>query len=185
MKMVDLAVFIPGIVLDIRYATSNNFTGKKIYDTPRAFARLPVAKSLKQIQEELKSQGLGLKIFDAYRPYAATLLFYETIKDTVYVSAPWKGSRHNRGCAIDLTLVNLQSGQDVEMPTPYDEFSVRAQPGYSDLPKKAILNRGFLIRLMQKYGFTVYPDEWWHFDYMGWEKYPLMDLPFNLLELLQ
>ncbi|MHC1707280.1 MAG: M15 family metallopeptidase [Bacteroidales bacterium] len=182
MRMLDLASCIPGIVLDIRYATTNNFTGRKIYDAPRAFVRLPVARALQQVQEELQRQGLGLKIYDAYRPYAATLLFYETIHDTTYVAAPWKGSRHNRGCAIDLTLINASTGLEIEMPTPFDEFSERAHPKYSDLPKKALLNRGFLIRTMQRYGFTVFPDEWWHFDYQGWEKFPLMDLSFDTLD---
>lgn len=184
MRMVDLAAYIPGIILDIRYATADNFTGRKIYDSPRAFVRLPVAKALRNIQSDLQHQGLGLKIYDAYRPYAATLLFYETMKDTTYVAAPWKGSRHNRGCAVDLTLIYSENGQELVMPTPYDEFSVRANPRYSDLPKKAILNRGLLIRTMQQYGFSVFPDEWWHFDYTGWEKYPLMDISFEWLEKL-
>ncbi len=181
-KMVEVSEHIPGIMLDIRYATASNFTGKVIYSAPRAFVRLAVAKALASVEEDLGRQGLGLKIFDAYRPYAATLLFYQTLKDTVFCAPPWKGSRHNRGCAVDVTLVNRNTGEELEMPTPYDEFSARAHPSYSELPKKAILNRGLLIRLMQKYGFTVFPDEWWHFDFMGWEKYGLMDLSFEFLD---
>ncbi len=181
MRLVDLEAYIPGIIPDVRYATVRNFTGKQVYTSPALYARLPVAVALRQVQEELKRQGLGLKVFDAYRPYAATLLFYEIIKDTAFVAAPWKGSRHNRGCAVDVTLVDAFSGQEVEMPTPFDEFSPRAASAYDELPKKVLLNRGLLQRVMQKYGFSIYPDEWWHFDYMGWEKYSILDLSFEQL----
>ena len=99
-ELIDLEKFVPGLVMDIRYATTNNFTGEKIYNMAKAYARRPVAESLKKIQEELKAQGLGIKMFDAYRPYKATVRFYEVYKDTTYVASPYRGSRHNRGCAI-------------------------------------------------------------------------------------
>src|SRR3989337_98222 len=108
-ELVDLQKFIPGIVLDIRYATANNFTRERIYTLAKAYARKPVAESLKKIQADLKTQGLGIKIFDAYRPYKATVKFYEVYKDTTYVASPYRGSRHNRGCAIDMTLIDLKT----------------------------------------------------------------------------
>ncbi len=112
--------------LDIRYASNNNFTGEVIYNQPKAFVRLPVAKALQEVQSELNSMGLGLKIFDAYRPYAATLRFYEVYPDTMFVAAPWHGSRHNRGCAVDVSLVDLESGNELQMPSAFDDFSEKA-----------------------------------------------------------
>jgi len=111
------------------------------------------------VQKELEKQGIGIKIFDAYRPYSATLLFYEIQKDTIYVAAPWKGSRHNRGCSVDLTLVDLKTGKELKMPTSFDSFSEESWPSYNNLPRKVIGNRQTLINVMSKYGFTVYPEE--------------------------
>lgn len=179
-RMVDLETFIPGIDLEIRYATENNFTHLQVYSDPRAFVRLPVGKALRQIEKELNSKGLGLKVLDAYRPYAATLLFWDLIKDTLFVAAPWRGSRHNRGCAVDVTLIDLKTGKELNMPTPFDDFSKKAGATYMDLPPEVIQNRKILADVMQKYGFTVYPEEWWHFDFQGWKGYELMDIPFNL-----
>jgi D-alanyl-D-alanine dipeptidase len=127
-ELIDLETFVPGIVLDIRYATTNNFTGERIYTLSKAYARKPVAESLKKIQTDLKAQGLGIKIFDAYRPYKATVKFYEVYRDTTYVASPYRGSRHNRGCALDLTLVDLKTGEELKMPTGYDSFSKAAWP---------------------------------------------------------
>jgi D-alanyl-D-alanine dipeptidase len=183
-ELIDLSQHIPGIVLDIRYATSNNFVNEPVYRLAAAFARRPVAEALLRVQQELALQGLGLKIYDAYRPYTVTVKFYEKTQDSVFVAVPWKGSRHNRGCAVDLTLVNLKTGKDVRMPTPYDEFSEKAHPDYADVPRKTKENRNLLISVMNKYGFTVYPDEWWHFDFPGWEKFDLMDIPFEELKRL-
>ncbi len=183
MKMlVNIDEYIPGIILDIRYATDNNFTGEVIYKEPKAYARIPVARALLRIQEELKENGLGLKVFDAYRPYAATLRFYEVYPDTMFVAAPWKGSRHNRGCAVDVTLVDLDTGNEIPMPTPFDDFSEKAGVNYTDLPDEILMNRETLIGIMTKYGFSVYPHEWWHFDYTGWENFKLMDISFDELD---
>jgi len=181
-RLVDLTKYIPGIRLDIRYATRNNFTHEVIYTESRAYVRLPVAKALRAIQKALRSKGLGLKVFDAYRPYSATLQFYQIMKDTVFVAAPWKGSRHNRGCAVDASLIDLTTGKELNMPTPFDDFTKKAGSTYPDLPKKVLKNRSMLINEMNAGGFTVYPDEWWHFDYKGWEKYELMDLSFEELD---
>lgn len=182
--LIDLEDFIKGIHLDIRYATANNFTGEVIYEQPKAYVRKPVAEALKKIQAELNAQDLGLKIFDAYRPYAATLKFYEVYPDTNFVAAPWKGSRHNRGCAVDITLINFGSKKELEMPTGFDDFSEKANPNYKNVPETAIKNRSLLISTMKKHGFTVYPTEWWHFDYQGWENFELMDISFTELENL-
>jgi len=181
-KLVDLEKYIPGIQLDIRYATSNNFTHKKIYTEAKVYARLSVAKELAGAQKRLNSIGLGLKIYDAYRPYEATLLFYEINKDTIFVAAPWKGSRHNRGCAVDVSLIDLQTGKELEMPTDFDDFTKKASPAYKDLTPNVLKNRQTLIDVMSPWGFSVYPDEWWHFDFKGWEKYELMDLTFGELD---
>ncbi|MBZ0198667.1 MAG: M15 family metallopeptidase [Ignavibacteriaceae bacterium] len=179
--LVDIEDFIPGIRLDIRYATDNNFTGKKVYTLPKAFVRLPVAAALKEIQNELKQQGLELKIFDAYRPYDATVLFYNIYHDTNFVASVWTGSRHNRGCAVDLTIINSASGEELNMPTPYDDFTEKANPAYADLPENVLQNRALLINTMEKHGFKVINSEWWHFDYNGWKDYELMNIGFEEL----
>jgi len=178
-RLVEIKNYIPDIVLDIRYATTNNFTHQKMYREARAFARLPVVLALKQVQADLKKKGLGLKIFDAYRPYAITVNFYEVAHDTNFVADPRKGSKHNRGCAIDLTAVNLKTGKELEMPTGFDSFSKRAASAYMDLPKTEIDNRAILKTAMEAHGFHEIPSEWWHFDFDGWSKYPLLDIPFT------
>ncbi|NOY50160.1 MAG: M15 family metallopeptidase [Chlorobi bacterium] len=181
LELVDLEDFVPGIILDIRYATTNNFTGQQVYTKAKAFARWPVAEALAIVQEELGKRNLALKVYDAYRPYSATVLFYEIYKDTTYVASPWSGSRHNRGAAIDISIVDLETGEEIQMPTGYDDFTEAAHPDYMDLPQNVIQNRDFLINTMQKHGFKVYASEWWHFDFVGWEAFPLMDIPFDKL----
>lgn len=180
-QMVDLAKAIPSIQLDIRYSTSNNFTHKQVYSSARAFLRQPAANALVKVQQELAKQGLGLKVYDAYRPYSATILFYDLIKDTLFVASPAKGSRHNRGCAVDVSLVDLKNGIGLEMPTAYDDFSERAGAFYTDLPEVAIKNRSVLIDAMKKFGFAVFDSEWWHFDFNGWQSFSLMDISFEEL----
>ena len=181
-RLVDLQKVVQGIVPDIRYASSNNFTHKKVYTLARAFARLKVARALAMAEHELSQQGLGLKVFDAYRPYAATLLFWDIIHDTAYVASPVTGSRHNRGCAVDVTLVELKTGKELVMPTPFDDFSIRASATYQQIPEDAKKNRQLLIQTMSKYGFSVYPSEWWHYDFKGWKDFELMDLSFEELD---
>lgn len=181
MEMVELKNSIPDIKLDIRYATANNFTGKVIYGSPRAFARKPVVEALRKIQDSLSIYNLGLKIYDSYRPYSATLRFFEVYPDTNFVASPRSGSRHNRGCAVDLTLIDKNTGEEIPMPTAFDDFSERAHPEYPNLPEKVLANRKFLFGLFTHFGFNHYPSEWWHFDFNGWDKYPLMDLSFEEL----
>jgi zinc D-Ala-D-Ala dipeptidase len=182
-ELIDLEKFIPGIVLDIRYATTNNFTGEKIYTLPKAYARKPVAEAVKKAQAELAKQGLGIKIFDAYRPYSATVKFYEVYKDTTYVASPYKGSRHNRGCAIDMTIINLKTGKELPMPTEYDSFKKEAWPSTPVKDPVIRKNRQLIIDVMQKYGFKVNGSEWWHFDFIGWSKFEVMDIDFEELEI--
>ena len=181
-ELVDLEKFIPGLVLDIRYATTNNFTTEQIYNLAKAYARKPVAESLKKVQAELKSLGLGIKIYDAYRPYKATIKFYEVYRDTTYVASPYRGSRHNRGCALDLTIINLKTGQEIKMPTGYDAFTKDAWPTSPVKDPEAKRNRDLLINVMEKYGFKVNASEWWHYDFKGWRNYEVMDIDFEQLE---
>lgn len=181
MELVDLEKVIPNIILDIRYATANNFTKEIIYSEPKAYTRKPVAEVLKTMQDSLAKIGLGIKIYDAYRPYAATLKFYEVYPDKEWVANPAHGSRHNRGCAVDISLVNLTTGKELQMPTEFDSFSEKAHTNYPDLPEEAIKNRTFLVNIMAHFGFTNYKSEWWHYDYKTWKDYPLMDLTFEEL----
>lgn len=181
-ELVNLEKFIPGLVLDIRYATTNNFTGEKIYNLPRAYARRPVAEALKRVQEELHKSGLGIKVFDGYRPYKATVHFYEVYKDTTYVASPYRGSRHNRGCAIDMTLVDLKTGRELKMPTGFDSFQKEAWPSTPIKDPEARKNRALIIEVMKKQGFKVNGSEWWHFDFIGWQQYEVLDIDFEALE---
>ncbi len=180
-RLVDLAKAIPGLALDIRYATSNNFVGQPVYQQAKAFARLPVARALRLVQQELAGKGLALKIFDGHRPYAVTLAFYDAASDKRFVADPKKGSRHNRGCAIDLTLIDKATGKELPMPTGYDSFSPLASPSYPDLPEAVKKNRDLLIEVMTRHDFTVIENEWWHFDFNGWNRFSLMDIPFTQL----
>ena len=179
LRLVEIKKYVPGIALDIRYATTNNFMHQKMYKEAKAFARLPVAKALNEVEEELKQKGLGLKIYDAYRPYSVTVKFYDMAHDTNFVADPRKGSRHNRGCAIDLTLINLKTGKELDMPTGFDSFSEKAADNYPNLSKTEIANRELLKRVMQAHGFKIYRTEWWHYDYNGWPQFSLLDIPFS------
>jgi len=180
-QLVDIKEAIPDITLDIRYASNNNFMNRVMYPEARAFARKPVVEQLKNIQKELRKKGYGLKIYDAYRPYAITVAFYEQASDKNFVASPAKGSKHNRGCAIDLTLINFETKEEIQMPTPYDSFEAAAAANYQDLPAAELKNRDFLIKTMESNGFKVLHNEWWHFDFVGWQNYELMDIPFKHL----
>ncbi len=180
-ELIEIKKEIPNIKLDIKYATKNNFMNQVMYKEARAFARKPVVAQLKKIQLVLNKKGYGLKIFDAYRPYAITLAFYQKALNKNFVANPKKGSKHNRGCAVDLTLIDLKTGKELQMPTPYDSFAEQASPSYSNLPPQVIKNRTLLITTMQAYGFRVIKNEWWHFDFIGWKNYALMDVPFESL----
>lgn len=180
-ELVEIKKAIPSIKLDIRYATKNNFMQQVMYNQARAFARKPVVASLKEVQTELLKKGYGLKIFDGYRPYAITVAFYQKASDKNFVANPAKGSKHNRGCAIDLTLINLKTGKELVMPTPYDSFSAAAAAKYASVSPEARKNRDYLIAIMGRHGLKVLDNEWWHYDFIGWQNYDLMDIPFEKL----
>jgi D-alanyl-D-alanine dipeptidase len=170
----------PRIRLDIRYATTNNFTGKVLYDSAICLLRQPVALRLSAVQEELEQQGLGLKVFDGYRPLSVQWKLWEIVPDPRYVADPREGSRHNRGAAIDLTLVD-NNGNELPMGTPYDDFTEKAHRNYQGLTPEEQRNRALLDSLMLKHGFTGLPTEWWHFDADGWQDYDILDIPFSEL----
>lgn len=184
MELVDLEKSVKNVILDIRYASADNFTKQVIYTQAKAYLRKPVAEALNRVAEFLVQHNAGIKVYDAYRPYAATVLFYQVYPDKNFVADPRFGSRHNRGCAVDLTLYDLRTGRDFPMPSGFDDFSDKARPDYTELPKDVLNNRTFLFTVMEKFGFRHYPTEWWHFDYRDWEKYPLMDLSFDQLSAL-
>jgi D-alanyl-D-alanine dipeptidase len=183
MQLVEIKKTVPNITLDIKYATKNNFANVAVYCQARSFARKPVVDSLFKIEQELNEKGLGLKIFDGYRPHAVTVKFWKITPNNKkdYVANPKTGSRHNRGCAVDLTLIDYKTKKELVMPTPYDSFAPEASPTFENISALAKKNRDFLIETMTKYGFKVYKNEWWHFDFVGWENYPLMDIPFQKL----
>lgn len=181
-ELVNLEKEIPGLVMDIRYAGTNNFTGKQIYRLARAYARRPVAEALKKAQAAFNKLGYGIKMHDAYRPYSATVKFYEEYHDTTYVASPYKGSRHNRGCALDMTIIDLKTGKELEMPTLYDAFAKEAWPSTPVKDPAIRKNRDTLISVMEHNGFKVNASEWWHFDFVGWQKFEVMDIDFEELE---
>ena len=178
-QLIEIKKHIPTIKLDIRYAGKNNFAKQAVYKQARAFARLPVVDALENVQDELKKSGYGLKIFDGYRPYSVTVKFFAIASDKTFVANPKDGSRHNRGCAIDLTLIDLRTGKELEMPTPYDSFAAEAASDFNNLPAKIIQNRKLLRDTMEKHGFRVLNNEWWHFDFIGWQNYDLLDIAFE------
>lgn len=175
--LVDVQKAVPGIVLDIRYATTNNFTGQKLYPFAGCYLRRAAAAKLAATQAELKPLGYGLKIYDGYRPLSVQRKMWEVFPQPGYVADPKKGSRHNRGAAVDVTLIRLSDGTELPMPTPYDDFTERAHRNYMDLPAEVIQNRELLERVLAKHGFVGLPTEWWHFDDRDWRNYPLLDIP--------
>ena len=181
--LVELIRLDNTIKLDIRYATDNNFVGKAVYPEARAFLQKPAAKALLRVHKKLKKQDLGLVIFDGYRPWAITKLFWEVTPEEKrkFVANPEKGSKHNRGCAVDLSVYDLKTGQSIEMPSGCDEFTERASPDYTGGTQKQRQNRDMLRKLMESEGFTVNANEWWHFDYKNWEDYAIYDIAFSAI----
>lgn len=174
-RLVDVTTMDSTLVLDIRYATTNNFTGKKMYDCGQCYLREPVAQLLIEAHEELKKAGYRIKLFDCYRPRPIQYKLWEAVPDPRYVARPWKGSVHNRGGAVDLTLID-SLGEELEMGTTYDFFGERAHQDFKDLPGEILQNRALLTETMQKYDFSPIRTEWWHFDYNKNKLYPLSDL---------
>ena len=181
--LVELNDLDPTLKLDVRYAGKNNFMGMQLYDEPRAFLQRPAAEALARVNSLLKKYGYGLIVYDAYRPWYVTKMFWDATPDSqkIFVADPAKGSRHNRGCAVDVGFYSLATGVPVDMGSDYDEFSIRAFPSYPGGTGEQRERRELLRLLMAGEGFTVYPEEWWHFDLSGWEKYPILNLRFDEL----
>lgn len=180
---VDLVRLDSTIILDIRYATANNFTGEVLYPEACCYLRLCVAESLVSVSRKAKVLGYRLKVYDGYRPQRVQYRMWELVPDSRYVADPKKGSRHNRGTAVDVTLVD-SAGSELDMGTGFDDFSQRAHRNYAGLSKEQRGNRERLTKLMTSTGFTSIPTEWWHYDYYDGSSFPLMDVSFDSLKFL-
>ncbi|WP_406695519.1 serine hydrolase [Singulisphaera sp. Ch08] len=183
-ELVDITTIEPTIKLDIRYASTNNFMGTPLYSSARAFMQRPVAEALQKIHQALKPQGYGILIHDSYRPWYVTKMFWDATPgpSKIFVANPAKGSRHNRGSAIDLTLYDLATGKPVPMVGGYDEFSQRSYPDYPGGTSLQRWHRELLRHAMEKEAFTVNVNEWWHFDHKDWSTYPILNIPFEEIE---
>jgi len=180
--LVDLTTVNPTIIFDIRYATNNNFLGFAVYPKPACYLDKEVAEALNKVQQELSLIQLGLKVFDGYRPLSVQQVMWDAVRDERYVSNPAKNKgRHTRGTAVDLTLVDCH-GNELEMPTPFDDFTEKAHSDYPNVSEAAFNNRALLKKIMEKYHFQPLPTEWWHFDFEGWHdenRFPPLDVSFN------
>ena len=183
--LVEVAALDPAIHLDIRYATANNFLGTPVYTQPRAFLQRRAGMALIRALHALQPLGYGLLIHDGYRPWSVTKIFWEATpaEGRIFVADPAQGSRHNRGCAVDLTLYDLKTGAPIEMPGTYDEMSPRSFPNYPGGTSLQRWHRALLRHAMESEGFTVFETEWWHFDYEDWQEYPILNIPFEQLGL--
>jgi D-alanyl-D-alanine dipeptidase len=182
--LVELTKLDPTIRLEIRYATTNNFLGTRFYSQARAFMQRPAAEALARVSRKLRAQGYGLLVHDAYRPWYVTKVFWDATPEDkhVFVADPHKGSRHNRGCAVDLTLYDLKTKKPVEMVSTYDETTARAYPDYPGGTSLQRWNRKLLRDVMESEGFTVYEAEWWHFDFKDWQRYRIGNVTFEQLQ---
>mgnify|MGYP001371863654 CR=1 FL=1 len=179
--LVELVALDSTIRLDVRYATTNNFMGEVFYSEARAFLQRPAAEALVRAHRGLAERGYGLLVHDGYRPWYVTKMFWDATPESLreFVANPARGSRHNRGCAVDLTLFDLATGQAVEMPSGYDEFSPRAYADYPGGTSRQRWHRALLRQAMEAQGFTANPTEWWHFDYGDWRRYRLVNERFE------
>ncbi len=180
--LTNIESVVPNLKKDIKYATTDNVTAQVLYASPAVFLRQPAAIALKKIADELALNGIGIVVYDAYRPYSITKKIWDAVKDENYAASPNTGSRHNRGCAIDLGLYELKSGELLVMPTVFDDFTEKAHHDYGDFPLDIRTNRALLRTVMQKHGFLPLETEWWHYDFAGWQDFPLMDIPFELMQ---
>ena len=179
--LTEITKLDPTFKLDIRYATKNNFLGRPVYKETKAFLQKSVLSDLIKVNKELRKDSYGLLIFDAYRPWSVTKIFWDEIEPSKrkFVADPKVGSIHNRGCAVDLTLYDLKSGKEIKMPSGFDTFNESAYPVYTGGTKEERTSRDFLTTIMKKYNFMVHPNEWWHYDYKDCMKYPILDLTFE------
>lgn len=179
--LVELVKLDSSIHLDIRYATNNNLEGRPVYSEARAFLQRPAAEALVKVNQDLKKLGYGLLVFDGYRPWSVTKLFWDLTpkKDKIFVANPKEGSKHNRGCAVDLSLFEIATGKEVEMTGIYDEMSERSYPNYTGGTIEQRKMRDLLRSNMEAHGFSVYEYEWWHFDFKDWKSYRIGNIQFS------
>lgn len=182
-QMVELKTVVPDLVYDLKYATANNFMHRRMYPlgTSETFMRKDAALALLNVQNDLNAKGFGLKIFDAYRPWNVSKRFWELVPDERYVANPARGSNHNRGTAVDLTIINLKAGKELNMGTGFDNFSDSAHHDFTNLPEQVLLNRELLKTVMEKNGFTLYNEEWWHYTFKSDIKFEVLDIPLKKL----
>lgn len=182
-RMVELQRLIPGLVYDLRYSGTNNFVQRAMYPagTNNTFLRWPAARALLSVQAELHGRGMALKIFDAYRPYEVTVKFWKLVKDERYVAHPATGSGHNRGIAVDLTIINALTGKELDMGTGFDNFTDTAHHSFTDLPKEILQHRILLRTIMEKHGFRSYSAEWWHYSLADGNRFEILDISFKKL----
>jgi zinc D-Ala-D-Ala dipeptidase len=180
-KMVELRKAVPGIVYDLRYAGTNNFMHRAMYAPPPhcTFLRTMAARALGNVQKELNSKGYGLKIFDAYRPYSVTVSFWELVHDERYVANATKGSAHNRGLAVDLTIIDCKTKRELDMGTGFDNFTDSAHHSFTGFSPTVLQNRQLLRETMQKHGFNILETEWWHYFWPNNKNYEVLDIPFE------
>ena len=179
--LVPLETVQPPCLPEVRYATRHNFTGRVLYPLPRVFLHRDAARALTRVQRDLQKRGLGLKVWDAYRPLSVQRKMWNLIRDERYVSNPAKNKgRHTRGTAVDVTLVD-KLGRELPMPSDFDDFSERAHRDYQGGSAEQRRNRQLLEDVMKKHGFVGYPTEWWHFDLKNWKDYPPLDIPIDTL----
>ena len=182
LEMVRLTGMIPDLRTDWRYASSQNFTGEILYHQPEAYLRKDAAAKLKMVDDSLKKMGIGLLIFDAYRPYRVTLAMWKIVPDDRYAANPANGSGHNRGIAVDITLVNRNTGEPLPMPTDFDNFTDSAHHDFQGLDSTVLQNRALLKGVMEHFGFRALSTEWWHYSLPEPKRYPLMDISFRKMK---
>ena len=180
-ELVEVIKLDSTLKLEIRYATKNNFLKRPVYKVAKAFLQRPVAEDLIKVSKELQKDGYGLLIFDGYRPWSVTKLFWDEIDPAKrkFVADPKTGSIHNRGCAVDLTLYDLKSGKEIKMPCEYDTFSDAAYPSYMGGTPEERSRRDFLTKVMENHNFKVHANEWWHFNHKDCDKYEILDIPIE------
>lgn len=186
-QMLEIRETIPSVVYDLRYATTQNFMNRKMYpsSTNKTFLRRDAVFALRAVQGELNRKGLGLKIFDAYRPWSVSKKFWDLVKDERYVANPARGSNHNRGIAVDLTIINLKTGEALDMGTGFDDFTDAAHHSFKNLPDRILKNRELLKTVMERNGFSAYNEEWWHYTFKSDIKFEVLDIPFKKLNKIK
>ena len=179
-EIIDLVRYIPGLAMDMKYIGTDHFLQTSLYDSmAMPYARKPLATALATVQAELNEQGLGLKIWDAYRPYQVTQQIWKKVPDNRYAADPATGSAHNRGMAIDLTLIHLNDQQELDMGTRFDHFSDTAHHDFNNLPTQIKANRNLLKSVMMKHGFVALNSEWWHYHFQPAKEFEILDISFK------